>query len=122
MNPREFDSIEHEVLFELLNNGRIIKNTEFLDIITPEIEIERALKYLDSISIISTNFYIGKSEKKIYGEIVFFIKRLIRKLIRWYINPIIEQQNKYNRASFNIIKTMYENFEELKNKQESMVK
>lgn len=37
-------------------------------------------------------------ETRIVGRLGAYTKRLVRVLLRWYINPIIEQQNRYNSA------------------------
>jgi hypothetical protein len=34
----------------------------------------------------------------IAGRLGSYIKRVVRIMLRWYINPIIEQQNRYNQA------------------------
>lgn len=36
------------------------------------------------------------SHRKIIGRMIVFGKKVLRKLSRWYINPIIEQQNRFN--------------------------
>ncbi len=40
--------------------------------------------------------WIIKSHRKVIGRFIIFGKRFIRKFLRWYINPIVEQQNIYN--------------------------
>jgi O-antigen chain-terminating methyltransferase len=32
------------------------------------------------------------------GHVLAYAKRVVRLLLRWYINPIVEQQNLYNSA------------------------
>jgi hypothetical protein len=34
----------------------------------------------------------------IAGRLGSYIKRVVRVLLRWYINPIVEQQNRYNQS------------------------
>src|SRR4051812_11827707 len=36
---------------------------------------------------------------RIVGRLVAYAKRLTRILLRWYINPIVEQQNRFNSAA-----------------------
>lgn len=35
----------------------------------------------------------------IIGRLASYTKRLVRILLRWYINPIVEQQNRFNSAT-----------------------
>jgi hypothetical protein len=37
-------------------------------------------------------------ETRIVGRMGAYTKRLVRLLLRWYINPIVEQQNRFNSA------------------------
>src|SRR5215216_4619933 len=34
----------------------------------------------------------------VVGRLGSYVKRLVRILLRWYINPIVEQQNRFNSA------------------------
>src|SRR5438093_6014006 len=36
---------------------------------------------------------------RIVGRLGSYAKRLVRVLLRWYINPIVEQQNRFNSAT-----------------------
>ncbi|MFL5732739.1 MAG: hypothetical protein ACJ78Q_06015 [Chloroflexia bacterium] len=36
---------------------------------------------------------------RVVGRLGAYIKRLVRLLLRWYINPIVEQQNRFNSAT-----------------------
>jgi hypothetical protein len=36
---------------------------------------------------------------RIIGRLGAYTKRLVRILLRWYINPIVEQQNRFNSAT-----------------------
>jgi hypothetical protein len=38
-------------------------------------------------------------EDMIVGRLRALVQRVVRRLLRWYINPIVEQQNVYNAAS-----------------------
>jgi hypothetical protein len=38
------------------------------------------------------------SKGKILGHLIFFIKRIIRKLLSWYIEPICQRQTVFNNA------------------------
>ena len=36
---------------------------------------------------------------RVVGRLGAYTKRLVRLLLRWYINPIVEQQNRFNSAT-----------------------
>jgi hypothetical protein len=36
---------------------------------------------------------------RVAGRLGAYTKRLVRLLLRWYINPIVEQQNRFNSAT-----------------------
>jgi len=36
---------------------------------------------------------------RVVGRLGSYTKRLVRLLLRWYINPIVEQQNRFNSAT-----------------------
>lgn len=36
---------------------------------------------------------------RIVGRLGAYAKRLVRVLLRWYINPVVEQQNRFNSAT-----------------------
>ena len=43
------------------------------------------------------------SHRKIIGQVIVFIKKAIRKILSWYINPIIEQQITFNSNVVNAL-------------------
>jgi hypothetical protein len=38
-------------------------------------------------------------EDMVIGRLRAFVQRVVRRLLRWYINPIVDQQNVFNAAS-----------------------
>ena len=34
---------------------------------------------------------------------ILYTKKVVRRLLRWYINPIVDQQNQYNKAATDLI-------------------
>ena len=105
-DERKFDNLEHEILYNLLKVDEMIHGTS----------IEKAIQSLEKISINTGDFPINNNKKMKLGCIIVFFKRCIRKFLRWYINPIIENQNNYNTMVINILKTMYKNIEEMSSK------
>ncbi len=44
---------------------------------------------------------------RVVGRIGAYAKRAVRVLLRWYINPIVEQQNRFNSSVSRAITEMY---------------
>jgi hypothetical protein len=112
----KFDSLEHEVLYESLIVNEKIEKIEYSKpnlYLTP---FTKAIQLLEDLSTNTGDFPITYQKQRRHGRISIFIKRCIRKCLRWYINPIIERQNKYNAMVTIILKTMYKNIEELSSK------
>ena len=42
-------------------------------------------------------------EDMVVGRLRALVQRFVRRLLRWYINPIVEQQNMYNAAAANAL-------------------
>ena len=38
-------------------------------------------------------------EDPLFGRLRAIVQRLVRRLLRWYINPIVDQQNNFNAAA-----------------------
>lgn len=38
-------------------------------------------------------------EDMVIGRLRSFVQRVVRRLLRWYINPIVDQQNMFNAAA-----------------------
>ena len=45
--------------------------------------------------------------KGIIRKIVAYAKKVTRRLLRWYINPLVDQQNAYNEASFQVLEDLH---------------
>lgn len=45
------------------------------------------------------------SEMPLFGRLIVLAKRATRIALRWYINPIVEQQNAFNDA---VVRSLYE--------------
>ena len=67
-----------------------------------ESELKEALDTADSLAIVPF-------DRPITGNrIAVFIKKLIRKLIRFYIRPTVEQQNEFNNCIYTVTDTLSE--------------
>jgi len=115
-----FDSLEHEALYEFFNAESIADKIKFDNIDSYGTSFANAIEDIKMLSKNAEYFFISYPKKKWYGFIILFIKRFIRKSLRWYINPIIERQNRYNTEIITILKTMHKNIEELKNETEDL--
>ncbi len=56
---------------------------------------------------------------------IIYTKKVVRRLLRWYINPIVDQQNQFNKATTDLIaehqtrlKAMQERFADLEDELE----
>jgi len=109
----KFDSLEHEVLYEYLMVNEMIDKADLSKLISYGTFMANPIRSLEYFSINTGDFPIIHHKHKRFGCIFVFIKRCIRKFLRWYINPIIERQNRYNTEVLNIIKILYKNIEEI---------
>lgn len=104
MMSLKFDSVEHEVIYNKLLG--FIKNEDIShehDLTKNEVK----QKYLEEIHshinvmLKSRENYAHRhlfSHRKIMGRFIVFIKKIIRKLLKWYIDPIAIQQTEFNNA------------------------
>ena len=35
------------------------------------------------------------------GRLLIYLQKIVRRLLRWYIDPLLEQQNRFNSATAN---------------------
>lgn len=56
------------------------------------------------LSIVRTHWGIA-SEVPIAGQFIVLVQRTIRIALRWYVNPIVDQQNAFNEA---VVRTLLE--------------
>ncbi len=61
-------------------------------------ELRKAVDELNDAWYVSAHLPITW-DKPIIGRLGSYTKRIVRILLRWYINPIVEQQNRYNAAA-----------------------
>ena len=60
-------------------------------------ELRRSIESVNDTWFVSAHLPITW-ETRIVGRMGAYTKRLVRLLLRWYINPIVEQQNRFNSA------------------------
>lgn len=56
------------------------------------------------------------SDKKYIGKLIIFMKKVVRKLLKWYIEPFCFQQTEFNRATTMSMKYILEKLEEIEDK------
>ena len=72
-----------------------------LHFISPEGE-DSDLSYLRRAATISLDFHSG-SDRPVIGQVVLALKRQLRRGLRWYLAPIVEQQSRFNHAALDLI-------------------
>src|SRR5215217_9293795 len=76
-----------------------------------ERDLRRSLDEIELHRVISAHWpLLGKSVPQ---RVVALINKLVRRYLRWYINPIVEQQNAYNDAVARALRLLAEAYGEL---------
>jgi hypothetical protein len=72
--------------------------------------LHEALHELELTRVISAHWPI--QGVGLVGRVIAVLQKLTRRLLRWYINPIVEQQNAFNDAALRAMRLMIDVFEE----------
>jgi hypothetical protein len=72
--------------------------------VSPE-EGDVDLAGLRHLANIQTEFASG-SARPVVGPAVRFSKRVVRRLLRWYVKPMMEQQTRFNHAALDLIEKL----------------
>ncbi len=82
------------------------------DALTPEElrVLHEALHEVELTRVISAHWLIQGIG--VVGRITAALQKITRRLLRWYINPIVEQQNAFNDAALRAMRLMIDVFEE----------
>jgi O-antigen chain-terminating methyltransferase len=69
---------------------------------------EDSLAKVDKLKYVESHLPIGwpKLPKGIISKLAVYAKKVVRRLLRWYINPIVDQQNAYNAAVTRALATL----------------
>ena len=78
----------------------------------PPATTSTAVTELADLAIISAHLPITWSTP-VVGQAIALSKRATRLLLRWYINPIVEQQNTFNESLVRTITTIEERLREI---------
>ena len=68
-------------------------------------ELRRNVEAVNELWFVSAHLPITW-DARIVGRLLAYTKRVVRLLLRWYINPIVEQQNRFNSATARAITVM----------------
>ncbi|QEH66974.1 FkbM family methyltransferase [Cellulosilyticum sp. ST5] len=108
-----FESVEQEVLFEMFSE----------QVSVPKKYDKNSIEYhLDTMwNLREQPLQVEQlNNDGIKNKITKYIKKIIRKLIRWYVRPIPEQQTHFNNATFNTVKALKEQQETLNLREEQI--
>ena len=81
--------------------GRPDEGGAALHFISPEGE-DSDLSYLRRAATVSLDFHSG-SDRPVIGPLVIALKRQLRRGLRWYLAPIVEQQSRFNHAALDLL-------------------
>lgn len=69
-----------------------------------ERELQRVLEELEYTRVVSAHWPLeGRNPLE---QVVALINRVVRRYLRWYINPIVEQQNSFNDTAARAIRLL----------------
>ncbi|HVX30389.1 MAG TPA: hypothetical protein VHA53_07910 [Nitrolancea sp.] len=78
----------------------------------PAAQRSHALTELADLAVISAHLPVTWSTPFV-GRALAYSKRGMRILLRWYINPIVDQQNTFNEALVRVIASLEERLQEI---------
>src|SRR5262249_52651403 len=74
-------------------------------------ELQRSLDEIELHRVVSAHWpLIGRTAPQ---RIIALVNKLVRRYLRWYINPIVEQQNAYNDAVARTLRLLAEAYADL---------
>jgi len=109
-----FQSIEEKVIYEKLTLGKVDSSTKS-ESATIQLEqtsdvTEKINEYVGALeqNKVNTSYRPLHSSRKMLARPVTFIKRVIRRLVFWYVEPVCQQQTTFNDATTQSIGYMIE--------------
>lgn len=103
------EDIMCQIRTKIKEKGIVDEEIEFNDISVEADMLSENLKMVNNICSISYYKNIT-SHRKVLGKVIVFIKKVIRKSIGWYINPVIDQQNEFNSFVTRTLNSMNDKF------------
>lgn len=92
------------VQLALSRAGRQGESAPSLFFVSPEGD-DADLSYLRRSATITLDFHSG-SARPVIGPAVLALKRTLRRGLRWYMAPIVEQQSRFNHATIDLIEKL----------------
>lgn len=127
----KFNSIEQEIIYNKLIKGLSVNASDekmYLNQHSTDqgsnIYLSQIYQYIDIMVKTKENpaYRYLKSHRKFIGQLVTFIKKVVRKSLKWYIEPITNQQTEFNNAVAPAIGRIAELTTRLINKTEDLTK
>ncbi len=75
------------------------------------LDLERSLDEIELHRVVSAHWPL--KARTLAGKPVVLVNKVVRRLLRWYINPIVEQQNAYNDAVARALRLLADAYAEL---------
>jgi len=69
-----------------------------------ERDLGRALDELELHRVVSAHWPL--TARTLPGRVVALVNKIVRRALRWYINPIVEQQNAFNAATVHALQAI----------------
>lgn len=73
--------------------------------VVPDHEVDPRMARLRTMANVRTEFHSG-SARPVVGNAVRLAKRVVRRGLRWYVDPIMEQQTRFNHAVLDVVDQM----------------
>jgi hypothetical protein len=78
-----------------------------------ERELQRCAEQLEYTRVVSSHWPLGG--RTLWGRGRSLVQRVVRRLLRWYINPIVDQQNEFNDVTARTLRLLIEAYGDLHN-------
>jgi hypothetical protein len=69
-----------------------------------ERELQRVVEELEYTRVVSAHWPL--EGRTVFEQVVAFVNKVVRRYLRWYINPIVEQQNAFNDTAARAIRLL----------------
>jgi hypothetical protein len=69
-----------------------------------ERELQRVVEELEYTRVVSAHWPL--EGRNVFEQVVAFVNKVVRRYLRWYINPIVEQQNAFNDTATRAIRLL----------------
>jgi hypothetical protein len=76
-------------------------------------ELQQCLEQLEITRVVSAHWPL--ESRSLVQRAVNFVNKVVRRLLRWYINPIVEQQNEFNDVTARTLRLLVEGYEDVRN-------